>query len=78
MYIRDRVDAVFHNNMKFNGDGVIVMIGDADAFAHRFPAQQMDKSIRHGAVSHAFNAETIGGSHAGDVGEHSTADGDLT
>ena len=61
----------------FNGDGVIVMIGDADAFAHRFPAQQMDQAVRHAAVGHALDAEAVGSGGAGDAGEYGAADTDL-
>jgi hypothetical protein len=38
----------------------------------------MNQTVGHGTVCHALDAKAIGGSHAGDVGENGTADGDLT
>jgi hypothetical protein len=38
----------------------------------------MNQTVGHGTVCHALDAEAVGGSHAGDIGENGTADGDLT
>ena len=74
---RGEIDAVFHDDVELDGDGVVVVISDADALAHGLPAQQMHQAVRHGAVGHALDAEAVGGRHAGDVGEDGAADGDI-
>ena len=39
--------------------------------------KEMDKAVSHGAICHAFNAEAVGGRHAGDVGKNSAGNSDL-
>ena len=73
-----KVDAVFHNDVELYGNGIVVMVGDVNALAHGFAAQQVHQSVGHGAVCHALDAEAVGGGNAGDVGKYGAADGDLT
>ena len=72
-----QVDAVLHDDVQLDGDGVILVVGDADALAHGFPPQQVDEPVRHRAEGHALDAIAVGGGAAGDGGEHLAADADL-
>src|SRR5699024_6078247 len=72
------VDAVLHDNMQADGDGVVLVVDDLDALAHGLLAQQMDQAVGHGPEGHALHAEAVGGRVAGDIGEHRVADADLT
>ena len=72
-----QVDAVFHDDVELNGNGFVLVIDHVDALAHGLPPQQMDQTVRHGAVGHALHTEAVGGSHAGNVGKNSAGDGDL-
>ena len=45
-----QVDAVFHDDVQLDGDGVVFVIGDLDALAHGLPPQQVDQTVGHGAV----------------------------
>ena len=64
--------------MQFDGDGVVVVIGDLDPLAHGLAAQQADQSVGHAAVGHALDAEAVGSGCAGNGGKHGVADGDFT
>ncbi len=70
------IDAVVHDDVELDGDGVVVIETDLDALGHRLPAQQMDQAVGLGAHRHALDAVAVGGGGAGDVGEDIGADGD--
>ena len=72
-----QVDAVFHDDVELDGDGVILVVGDADTLAHGLPPEEVDETVRHGAEGHALDAVAGGGGHAGDVGEDRVGDRDL-
>ena len=71
------VHAVLHDDVELDGDGVVVIVGDADALAHGLAAEQMHQTIGHGAVGHALDAVAVGGGQTGDAGEDSAADGNI-
>ena len=71
------IDAVFHDDVEFNGNGLVLVVDHVDTLAHGFPPQQVNQTVRHGAVGHALHAEAVGGGHAGDVGKNSAGDGNL-
>src|SRR5574344_147032 len=74
---RREVDAVFHDDVELNGDGIILVVDDADALAHGLSAQQMHQTVRHGAVCHPLDAVEVCGGDDGDAGKDGAADGDI-
>ena len=76
---RDRaeIDILVDHDVQVDGEGIVGVERDLDALAHGFLAQQMHKPVRHGAHSHALDAEAVGRGEAGNIGIDSAVDRDL-
>ena len=66
---RHQIDAVIHDDIQFDGDGLVIILGDLYTLGHGLPAEQVDQTVGLGTEGHTFHAVAAGGHRASNIGK---------